>query len=65
MTVGELIACLEEFDDEEEVLIAYQPGYPLENMIGDVKEVNGNIYITESTSCGNDYAPTEIFDEYY
>lgn len=63
MTVGELIDCLEDFDREEDVLIAYQPGWPLQNMVGQVKEVNGDVYITESTSHSNDYAPREAFEE--
>jgi hypothetical protein len=64
MTVGELIEYLEDFDQEAEVKIAYQPGWPLENVVGQVNEANGDVYIVVSTSHTNNYAPHGVFEEY-
>lgn len=40
MTVGDLIARLQEFDEEAEVRFAYQPSWPLQDHIGDVRQTD-------------------------
>lgn len=62
MRVRELIEYLEEFDGDMEVKIAYQPNYPMQASIDDVKEADGKIYVIQINN-GNDYAPEEIYED--
>jgi hypothetical protein len=64
MNVDELINLLEEFEPEAEVLIAFQPGDPVESAIeGTVNDEElgkeGVVYLVEGDNLGN--APSDIW----
>ena len=61
MRVRDLIAYLEEFDEEMEVKMVYQPNYPMQVEIDDVREADGKVYLCQMYQ-GNDYAPGGLLD---
>lgn len=61
MRVRDLIAYLEEFDEEMEVKMVYQPNYPMQVEIDDVREAEGKVYLCQMYN-GNDYAPEGLID---
>ena len=61
MRVKDLIAYLEDFDEEMEVKMVYQPNYPMQVEIDDVREADGKVYICQLYN-GNDYAPAGLLD---
>ena len=61
MGVRDLIAYLEEFDEEMEVKMVYQPNYPMQVAIDDVREADGKVYLCQMYN-GNDYAPEGVMD---
>ncbi|MBQ9167939.1 MAG: hypothetical protein IJX67_05980 [Oscillospiraceae bacterium] len=63
MKVYELMEYLEDFDPDMEVKIIYQPNYPMQTTLDDVKEADGKVYLCQLYS-GNDYAPSGLLDEY-
>lgn len=56
MRVKDLIEYLEQFDGEMEVKMVYQPEYPMQANLDDVKGAGGTVYLCQIHS-GNDYAP--------
>lgn len=53
LTVGELIAALEEFDPTLPVRLAVQPSWPFEHAISaELGESDGVVYIAESSQIG-------------
>jgi len=71
MTVRDLKEYLEEFDDDADVFIAYQPNYPIAAEAGIVKFAKGTghygqpiegVFIGQGSS-GNFYAPDSIYDD--
>ncbi|REE99414.1 hypothetical protein [Thermomonospora umbrina] len=58
ITVGDLIAALQEFDPGLEVRLAIQPRLPYEHAVGAVAEADGMVWIGEAGQCG--YAPDEV-----
>ncbi len=63
MTVGELIAHLECYDEDMEVCVAYQPSYPMQIHLAPVMVANENatkVYLVESENIGNAYLNTYI-----
>ena len=62
MKVKELMEYLEEFDPEMEVKIAYQPSWPMQVHIDDVKEADGKVYVCQLYN-GNDYAPNGLYED--
>lgn len=71
MTVGDLIAVLEEMPQEAEVFLAMQPSYPFEYDIADVVEIApdttskdfdpGRVYLAEGRQTR--YLPGDARDE--
>jgi hypothetical protein len=58
ITVGQLIAALEEFDESTPVRLAVQPSWPFEHRISsEVVEADGIIYLAEAGQVG--YLPGE------
>ncbi|ACY98691.1 MULTISPECIES: hypothetical protein [Thermomonospora] len=57
ITVGELVAALQQFDPKLRVRLAVQPRLPQEHRIGPVAEADGLVWIGEAGHCG--YAPDE------
>jgi hypothetical protein len=51
MTVGELIEILEDFDENAEVRLAFQPSWPLQYDVGDVQEVELSASGRECSRC--------------
>lgn len=70
MTLGELIELLQEteeshdFDDPDvrdpEVLVAYQPTYPMQARIAGIRVVDGTVYVV--CEQGADYAPRGVYE---
>lgn len=53
MTVGELIALLEEFAPDQSVRLAVQPAWPFEHNISpEMGEADGIVYIAEAEQLG-------------
>ena len=61
MRVYELIELLEELDPNMEIKIAYQPHWPMQAAIGDVKDAEGTVYICQ-VDPANDYAPQGLYE---
>lgn len=53
---------LEEFDPDMEVKIAYQPNWPMQVAIDEVKEADGKVYVCQMFN-GNDYAPEGLYED--
>ena len=62
MKVRELMEYLEEFDQDMEVKIAYQPNWPMQVEIDEVKEAEGKVYLCQMFN-GNDYAPEGLYED--
>ena len=62
MKVRELMEYLEEFDPDMEVKIAYQPNWPMQVEIDEVKEAEGKVYLCQMFN-GNDYAPEGLYED--
>lgn len=61
MRVHELLEILEELDPNMEIKIAYQPHWPMQATIGEVKDAEGTVYICQADA-GNDYAPEGLYE---
>jgi len=66
MTVTELRDMLEDFDEDSEVLLAFQPSWPLQFKVNDVVEVDDVVYVVEGghpdESDLGPYAPAAVFE---
>lgn len=63
-TVGELKELLEDFDDDAQLRVAYQPGYPLAAQLQEVTRIGGTLWLAASSGVDYDespYAPAEAF----
>lgn len=61
MTVGQLAAMLEGYDEDTEVHLAIQPSYPFEHSIDEITSLSGDgkvLYLAESGQLN--YLPGEI-----
>jgi len=52
MTVSELIQELEYLPQDAEVTLAMQPSWPMEYSIGGAIEIDGNVFLSESSQIG-------------
>jgi hypothetical protein len=64
MTLGELVEELSVLQEDLEdldpiVMVAYQPTYPLQTRVAEVKVVDGTVYVV--CEQGADYAPKEVY----
>lgn len=63
MKLSELLEILESlegnFGGDPEILVAYQPTYPMQTRVVEVKVVDGTVYVV--CEQGADYAPKEVY----
>jgi len=61
MTVAELIDQLSGFDEDTEVMIAFQPSYPLAGSVENVTQVDAEETVWIAAGDGYDYAPRDAW----
>lgn len=49
---------------EVNVKFLMQPNYPMVHEMGDLQIVDGTLYLAESDYKGNEYAPSNVTDEF-
>ena len=59
MTIGEFRELTEGIDDDAELIVVYQPHYPMQFTIGDAVNVDDHKVIITQNGEGNDYVSGE------